>query len=646
MPQTPVFDPNQPFEEVPVFDPSQPFEEAASEPRPEWKDIGQNYVKGVDKLVGGVAGFAQHPIDTTVNAVKGLASGVATAAQHPGAVTDAVMDAIKEKYGSVEALRNSFIKDPVGVTTELGPLVAGAPGAVRLLAKGGVKLAETAGIKSMEDLKALPGAMRNNPSRVAAVGDLTESAVAPADRLTTAAPAAKITDDILYQKLMDMGWTPQRVTDELKKLGPNATLADIEPFAGTAEASAQFPKGAARAKRELGGRAEGAEGRLLQSVDANLSDENFYQSMDYQRAVRSNKAQPLRREALEGAAGKTIKSDVIQRLQKDSPWFNGAMAEGRNIAKEEAAREGIEIPQTETWFHGESLNDPNLVIKHEPTLRMLDAVKQGYQEMLRPYRNQFTGVIDKANPKAVELSKTVDELTDILRQHSSKYGEYLDTWSEHSQQLDALARGRKILEHDPEVTQQVIRNATPNERLDMQTGLARAIKDKVRDNPQAVVRLLKKGKTQDKIRALFKDDNAFDQFHQDVLREAKFQETANKNLAGSQTSARREGVADLTQEATAGLPEAAAHAAGLAADVKTMNAPSLYRKAVRFLTRNAEQKAAQKTKDVADQASQVLHTRDPVEAARAVQRFRARTMTPKPYRGIEDIDPLATDDLQ
>lgn len=560
--------------------------------------------------------------------------------EHKIAVPGILKDLYNTAIEGGEAARG--MRPPEGPARDAAMLAvgAGAPGvaAARVAPRVVGEVAEAAAPVARE-LAATPAALmqRAKPQAVAplAEGELaTQQALGDnAASLATQSPTAKKAEDLLYQNLLDSGWTPQKIQERLKWLGPGGTLADLEPFSGRAMASAQFPKGQKNAQRVLGSRARGAEQRLLKTVDNTLSDENYYEALDHLRAARSAEAQPLRQTAMSNALGKPIKSDMIQRLQKDSPYFNQAMSEGKKIAKEEAAREGIEIPTTESWFHGESFDDPNIKTLHEPTLRMLDAAKQGYQALLKPYRNPYTGIIDKADPTAVELSKTVQSLTDTLRSASPEYAKYLDSWSEHSQQLDALARGRKILEHDPEITMKVLRNATPNELLDTQSGLARAMKDKIRDNPQSAVRLFQKGATLDKIRAVFPGKQEFRALHRQVLREAQKQKTANRNLAGSQSIERKLGAEGIEQEASS-VP---AEVAGAAMDVATKNPIGLTRRAGRLIDRFRGQKADELGPEVAGEISSVLHNADPIAQERMIQRFKQRSMPTMQPQFADDL---------
>lgn len=566
--------------------------------------------KGAGQAVLGAAGYVSSPLTAATKTI----------------VTDPVI-AGERSLGMPEGYSN-FMGNLAGGAADLVS-GAGISKAAPLAARGLTAVGDAAAPVARE-LAATPSALMNRvkPTPAPLSGEL---ATPPAGLITPSVEASKA-ENILYQKMTDAGWTPARIEAKLKQLGPGATMADLEPFLGSAEAAAQFPKGARTAARALGNRDAGTQTRLLTTVDNTLSPEQYYESLDALKKDRSVKAQPLRQDAMASAAGKPIKSDMIQRLQKDSPYFNSAMAEGKKIAKEEAAREGIEIPTSETWYYGDSLNDPNLTLKHEPTLHMLDAAKQGYQAMLKPYRNPYTGVIDNADPTAVELSKTVQALTKEMRTYSPKYSKYLDSWSEDSQQLDALARGRKVLENDPEVTLKSINKASPEEKEFLRIGMARALKDKLNNNPQAALRYFDRSSTQSKMQAVFPSKYDWNLFKRQTLREAQKRSTYNAVKSNSKSVQRAMGVADIQGEASS-LP---AEAMGAAFDVATKNPIGLARRAGRFAMNKMSGKPAQ---PVADELASVLYSSDPVLQERMIQRFKARSMPQGPREApVDELD--------
>lgn len=522
--------------------------------------------------------------------------------------------------GDVERMKKTAPAAAMAVTG-----VGAAPGfanAAQSIGRNAVKAAAPV----VRDLPAASRALVTSRETPVAASSATGQVPEGTTALTTPSKAATSAEDLLYKDLIDSGWTPQKIEERLKWLGPGATLADLEPFSGRAMAAAQFPKGQKRAARVLGSRQRGAENRLLKTVDDTLAPENYHEELEALKKKRTAEAQPARRDALDDAVQNksimaTLSADpLVQRLVK-SPEGKAGLREGAKLAALEETRTGIPVPRTEEWFYGTNFDDPNLQIVHVPTLRMLDAMKQGMSTMIKPYQDKFTGKLLNPPPYIVEMDKTVRDLTGVLRNSSSKYAKYLDSWAEPSQQMDALARGRQILDRDPEVTLNVLKRANDAEKEFMQIGLARALKDEIRRNPQAAVRLFSKGETLDQIRAVFPGKQEFRAMHRQVLREARKQETANRNLKGSQTTERQQGVKGIEQEPS----DVPSEVAGAMLEAGTKNPLALARRAGRWMSRVGTKRAEELAPEVADELSSVLHSSDPIVQQRQIQRFRART---------------------
>jgi hypothetical protein len=290
----------------------------------------------------------------------------------------------------------------------------------------------------------------------------------------------------------------------------------------------------------------------------------------------------------------------------------------------------VQIPKTETWYHGTDFNNPDITITHTPTLRMLDAAKQGFDQILAPFRNKYTGALENLGPYEVEVDKARRAIVESMRTASPKYSEYLDRWAEPSQQMDALARGRKILNNDPEVTLKSIRKATGDELEYTQIGLRRALEDKIRENPQAAIRLFNKGVTRDKIRAVFPSKADFRALHRQALREAAFQKTANANRARSQTAELKQGIKEVDEEVS--LPK---EAVGAGVDALLGNKLGVMRRGLNWAARKLTGRQPDK---VLDEISPVAFSRDPVAKERMIQRFKARSMPTMRPRGTDEID--------
>lgn len=421
--------------------------------------------------------------------------------------------------------------------------------------------------------------------------------------------AAQVGMDKLKQRMLDIGWTPQRIEAKMQQLGPNAVLADLEPFAGLQEAVAQVPgMPSATAARVLGIRDKQAGTRMLDAVKENLTAENFHGNIDALNLARSSAAQPLRTRAINEMDSHPITSDAVQRLMT-RPAVQQGIRDGISLVKDQMAVTGEEIPTHDVWFSGQSFDDPNIITKTTPTLRVLDAAKQGLDAMLEKYRDPYSGKLN-LDPAGVSINNMRAKLVAELRAASPTYAEYLDAWAGPSQVKDAMARGRSVLNNDPEITSKLIKGMSDSEKQGYQIGLARALQDKITDNPQSALRYFDKGSIEAKMRAGFPSSEAYNAFKQSALSEARMHQTFAQARTNSPSVRRALGVADLT-EPDSGMVDKAHTAINIA----TMNKPGLVRQGVNWATRP--------TQAVANELAPAIFSKDPAIQARVLSRLRA-----------------------
>lgn len=441
----------------------------------------------------------------------------------------------------------------------------------------------------------------------------TASLAAATPGMQDLTPEASKAFEKLYARLVQEGWTPERMTAKLRQLGPGATFADLEPFAGMQEAVAQVAgKPASTAARALSVRDKRAGSALAQSVSNNISDQNPYETIDALRASRAAVSQPLRQTAL--AQPRIVKDELVDRLMT-TPEMQEGLRRGAAIVRLESARTGEKIPTSETWFHGANFDDPEIVSKTTPTLRMLDAAKQGFDSMLKPFENKYTGKLENLGPYEVELDKTRRALVSVLRDHSDDYAKYLDEWQTPSRLMSAVNKGKQVLQNDPEVTAKAIQGMTPDEKSHFQIGLSRALLDKIADNPQSAIRYFDKGATEAKMRAAFPSSQAYNAFKMDVLRQARFHRTYVEARANSPSVRRALGVADLADD-----PSRLAQVGGVALDIGTGNNMGLARRAITAVGNRLNRPS----QDVANELAPVLYSSDPAIQARVTARLKAR----------------------
>lgn len=531
----------------------------------------------------------------------------------PGVLKDA-WRVISE--GGHAARGQRTMEEMQAIGPEAALLAVGAPGAGAVAKKAAEVVPEVAA-KAAAEAAATAKGLPVKPGQLVApktanVMPVTGEMLAPpAGQLTAPLPEAVQAEKKIYEAMIQAGWTPERIAAKLRQLGPDATLADVAPFWGMQDVAAQSATGGQRAARVLGQREAQKQSKLLKAVDSAVGDKNYYEELDKLQDARSVAGKADREAAMANTG--IVKSDVIQRML-ETPEFQQGLRKGAAIARLEAARTGIPVPKSETWYHGQNFDDPNIKIIETPTLRMLDAAKQGMDQILQPFRNKFTGALENLGPYEVEVDKARRAVVEEMRAHSADYGKYLDTWGDYSSNMDAVAKGRRALSQDPEIVAKTLNKMTPSELEHFQIGLARDMRDEIVANPNTALKWFQNRYTRDILQKALPNKKDYNLFRQSALREAAKSRTF-RDATGNSKSVRR-ALGALEQEAPSKVPE---EVVGAAFDVATKNPVGLIRRGARWLTR---QPKIDTVTPVLEQESQVLHTTDPDIQRRVLQRLR------------------------
>ena len=150
----------------------------------------------------------------------------------------------------------------------------------------------------------------------------------------------------------------------------------------TAESIANSPgTGSGVAQDVLEARSAGQAGRVNDALkQATGVEGNIYDQADQLIAQRRAAAAPLYEKAM---ANPVVPNDALG-VQLKNPLVQQAMQDGAKIAQTEAAAEGRAFDPSEYF-------GPNGSIPEQPSMRALDAAKQGLDDMLEKYRDPTTG---------------------------------------------------------------------------------------------------------------------------------------------------------------------------------------------------------------------------------------------------------------
>lgn len=338
------------------------------------------------------------------------------------------------------------------------------------------------------------------------------------------------------------GLSPTQVEARVAELGPQATLADALP--GLGESLVNAPNQARTAALDfLPARQEGQGKRIISALEENLTPGNYSQNIDELSRARSAAAGPKYAEAFDPLDFKPIKSPLIERLM-ERPVFQQGLRKGITDALDEAAITGQDARVYNTWLEGADLNDPNIVIKKAPTLRILDAAKRGLDSIIAgggdEIRNPLNGRLTQRGMRIEQMRKAlVDELD---KNAPPAYKQAREAWAGPSRAmemmndgLDFIKSGRSSLDIEqikklPEVDKQFMR-----------IGARQALNDMVANNPDGantVRKLFGNQMMRDKLEAIFPDKDSFQRFAKTMQNEGAMFENTQNMLRNSRTSYR------------------------------------------------------------------------------------------------------------
>ncbi len=348
-----------------------------------------------------------------------------------------------------------------------------------------------------------------------------------------------------YKAMVRDGLSPDEISTRLQQLGPNAAVVDAggANMRNLGEVAANSPGEAANtAQQFLEGRAEGQQGRINSAITAATgSTGDFHAALSDLSQQRATAAAPL----YETAFNRVVTPDEAANVQRFIADPIG----------QDALNKGMRSIQLEKLASGEPFNPADYGVTRgadgkyalegdTPNLRLMDAVKRGYDNVVEGFRDPVT---EKLSSEGRDVNNVRAAYVSQLRNTFPEYGAALDAWAGPSRAMDALRLGRDALKNDPEITAATIGKLPDSDKDFFLNGVARAIKDKVegaQDGADATRRIFGNTLIRNKIRAAFGNDAAFNQFQNTMEQEATFAKTRNDVLKNSATARRVAGQAD------------------------------------------------------------------------------------------------------
>lgn len=342
------------------------------------------------------------------------------------------------------------------------------------------------------------------------------------------------------------GTTPQALQDaatDVSALRPGvAAVADVggENVRGLVERVAQTP-GAGRTM-VVPTMMERQNAQLQRVADdlkaATGSDKTAFRAVEDTIASRSAAARPLYEEAM-SVTVPPADYNRVSRFVRD-PIGQDAMKRGLRVIEAEHLKDGTMFRPSDYGVTKQGAGEYRLD-RGTPNMRLLDAVKLGYDEIVDGYRNDF-GVLnlDKFG-KAINDARFV--YRDALAEMNPKYGEALRSWSDPSAYIGAIKNGRRIADQtmSAEELQSIFGRMTDAEKEGFRIGAVSSILGKMGNNPAKLAdmtRSLRSPEMRAKIEAIIPDEAAAAQWRRLLDFEVGSSELTGRALSGSPTARR------------------------------------------------------------------------------------------------------------
>jgi hypothetical protein len=185
-----------------------------------------------------------------------------------------------------------------------------------------------------------------------------------------------------------------------------------------------------------------------------------------------------------------------------------------------------------------------------PSMRLLDAVKRGYDDIVEGFRDPVSGRLN-LNQYGRAVNQVRAAYVKNLRDKFPEYGQALDAWGGPSQSLGALKAGQGFMNRESGEIEGYLSNLTPGDKEFYKLGAAQALRkviNKTGEEGNEARRLLTTDIRQ-KLRPLFDDDASYEKFLHSVDAENRMFKTNTDVMKGSQTQERA--MADTSKSANA-----------------------------------------------------------------------------------------------
>lgn len=406
---------------------------------------------------------------------------------------------------------------------------------------------------------------------------IVDPAVIPAwQKFTRSLPVqqAKLAYQEIVKALQRDGMGPDDIRAALANLGDEATIADAggKNVEMLADAVVNLPGKAAQAGRKALEQRQATRGtRVQNSIKRNMSDKGFYDELDRLDALRSKSASPLYKEAFDSYP--EVKRDLLgkwasqigEKGSRLGRWITEGFNEGLAKARSDADITG-DLFDPQATFGAVADGEGFKIMGRTMSLRQWDAIKRGWDRLLETpkygTRNAVTGELE-LTPEGRDLDgfrrKLLSELDAATGGKEGAYSKARAAWAGPSAIKDAMAAGRKYARGDEELVLKRFQSLSPDERDAYRVGAAREMLASVRKGgvvPSNMKNVLKDTDIRARLRAIFPDQDSFDNFIKTISSESRMNTVENRLLGGSPTAPRQAAADDLGVDIAGSFAEA------------------------------------------------------------------------------------------
>jgi hypothetical protein len=290
-------------------------------------------------------------------------------------------------------------------------------------------------------------------------------------------------------------------------------------------------KGADKLKETVYDRQLAQPERITAAIRKGLDDpENYYTTIDDIIAQRQAASKPLYEQARATPVPFTQKLESLLGRGK-------VMRDALRKARDMGEAEGIPSQQ----FFVNIADDGSYTIKSVPDARQWDLIKRSLDDIIEAEKTMQPNGAEKMSNLGRVVSGIKREMLEEIDRHNPAYAAARKVYSSASESLDAVTRGGKLLDADPELARRMLQKMSEGDKQLARLGVSKALVARVQkreDGMNAVRGIFTSPKHRAVLKEIFPDEKSFDDFK--MAMEGEAQKTRTKNaIQGNSTTAQQ-----------------------------------------------------------------------------------------------------------